>query len=416
MYDRRRIGRGNCQILGLFILLFFCFSLVCSFFFAQQASAVQTIPYKVNFQGYLRASSGEPLADGQYNVTFRLYDASTGGTLAWTEVRQETSRIALTDGYFSVQLGDVTALSPSLFQSQTLHLEVELPTPATATCSTNGCASYTEGPMTPRQPLASSPYAFNADQLDGYEASDFAVGGEDNVFSGTNLFKTTNAVAFSIQDANGGSLLAADTTNMSVTIGSGGSGVALSMNGIALTGDARPTRTISLSPEYAGATFQGDGTNNNGSLSSDFCSDGSQLAVNVEACGTPFGSVQSYYQWASAEVTAQDYDIYVRYRIPADYDTGSMTNLTFDGYTTSTDQSLSLVLYDKTGTQCTTTGTVGNLSTEINRWSAYQTSGTPVSMCTVLPNDYVTFSIRLTAANGGSVRIGDISFDYRSTF
>lgn len=415
MYDRLRIGKGNRQVVGLFVLLFFCFSLFYSLLFAQQASAVQTVPYKVNFQGYLRSSTGEALADGQYNVTFRLYDASTGGVLVWTEVRQETSRVTLADGYFSVQLGDVAALSPSLFQSQTLHLEVELPTPATATCSTNGCASYTEGPMTPRQPLASSPYAFNADQLDGYDASEFTLGAGDNLFTGMNTFKTDNSAAFAIQSSNGDSLLAANTATMQVTIGAATDGVRLSMNGIELLGSARAARTVTLSPEYSGATFTGDGTNNNGNLSSDFCADGSNLAVNLTACAAPFGSMHSYYQWTTAEVTAQDYDIYVRFRMPSDYSTGSMSDFTIKSFTASTNESLVMSIYDNTGTEISTTGTVGNIESETGSWQTYAALNN-ANANGVVANEYITFKLSLVATNNGTVRVGDISFDYRSEF
>ena len=81
-------------------------------------------------------------------------------------------RIQVTNGLFSIQFGDTgqgdPALSPSIFSTANLrYLEVELPSTATNNCATNGCASFTEGPFTPRQPLASSPYAFNADALDG---------------------------------------------------------------------------------------------------------------------------------------------------------------------------------------------------------------------------------------------------------
>jgi hypothetical protein len=147
------------------------------------AAAVQSVPYKINFQGRLTDASGNALSDGSYNIKFRLFDAATSGTNRWEADRVRGSsdyRVSVTNGLFNIQFGDTTkgdpALSPSLFNSQTysaLYLEVELPTPATATCATNGCAGFTEGAMTPRQPLASSPYAFNADALDGLDSSSF---------------------------------------------------------------------------------------------------------------------------------------------------------------------------------------------------------------------------------------------------
>lgn len=206
---------------GLLLLIFcvWCFLIIGS----QAVAAAQTVPYKVNFQGRLADATGVSMPDGLYNMTFRLFSGATGGSAVWTEVRQTTSRVTLTNGQFNVQLGDVSALSPSLFTAQPLYLEVELPTPASATCSTAACAVYTEGPMTPRQPLASSPYAMNADTLDGLDSAAFAQLGVGNVYAGTNLFKnaSNSSAAFGVQQADGTSLFAVDTSAGAVSLGSG---------------------------------------------------------------------------------------------------------------------------------------------------------------------------------------------------
>lgn len=185
------------------------------------AHAVTTVPTKMNFQGRLTNSSGNILADGSYNMTFRLYTASSGGSAVWTEVRDTTNRVAVANGLFSVRLGDVTSIPASLFASGSLYLEIELPSPATATCSTAACASYTEGPMTPRNQLATSAYSFNSETLDGLDSSAFAQLTASNTFTNNNLIKTTSASAFGVQDASGSALLSADTLNGNVMIGAG---------------------------------------------------------------------------------------------------------------------------------------------------------------------------------------------------
>lgn len=167
----------------------------------QPTAAAQSIPYKVNFQGRLTDNSGNILADGYYNIKFRLYDALTAGTLKYTEDRIYAgatpgpapgafdNRVQVINGLFNIQFGDVTTLSPTLFSGVfPLYLEVEMPTPATATCSAVSCGVYTEGAMTPRQPLASSPYAFNADTLDGADSAAFAQLATANTFTAANLF------------------------------------------------------------------------------------------------------------------------------------------------------------------------------------------------------------------------------------
>lgn len=189
---------------------------------SSQIHAAQTVPYKVNFQGRLTNTTGNVMPDGLYNIKFRLYNVVSGGTVVWSELRETTNRIQVTNGLFSVQLGDVTALSSSLFTSQPLYFEVELPTPVTATCSTAACASFTEGAMTPRQPLASSPYAMNADTLDGIDAPSFARRDLANTFTNTQLFKNSadSIAALSVQNAAGTNVLVIDTTNQRIGVGS----------------------------------------------------------------------------------------------------------------------------------------------------------------------------------------------------
>ena len=185
--------------------------------------AAQTVPYKINFQGRLTDNSGNVLSDGLYNVKFRLFDALTVGTNKWEGDRIITAtdnRIQVTNGLFNIQFGDTAsgdpALSPALFASATfpLYLEVELPTPATASCATNACAVFTEGAMTPRQPLASTPYAFNADKLGGLDSTAFAQLGTSN----TGSLTVTGALQGSTANFTGGAALTLGSTTNAATI------------------------------------------------------------------------------------------------------------------------------------------------------------------------------------------------------
>ncbi len=120
--------------------------------------------------------------------------------------------VSVTNGQFSIRLGDVTTLPASLFASGNLYLEVELPTPATATTSS---PSWAEGAMTPRNILATSAYAFNSETLDGIDSDSFAQIGKSNTFKND----TNSTSAFSIQTSSGSKLLTADTTNANIVIG-----------------------------------------------------------------------------------------------------------------------------------------------------------------------------------------------------
>lgn len=55
----------------------------------------------MNFQGRLTDSTGAIMPDGLYNMQFRLYTVASGGTATWSETRQTTSRVQVTNGLFS---------------------------------------------------------------------------------------------------------------------------------------------------------------------------------------------------------------------------------------------------------------------------------------------------------------------------
>ena len=121
-------------------------ALVACFASSDSAFAVQSVPYKMNFQGRVTNSTGNPLAAGTYNMKFSIYSAASGGTLLWSEQRQNSASTGVsvaTGGLFSVQLGDVVSLPPSIFNNANkIYFEIELPTPATATCTSASCESY----------------------------------------------------------------------------------------------------------------------------------------------------------------------------------------------------------------------------------------------------------------------------------
>ncbi len=137
----------------------------------------------------------------------------------WSEDRlvSASQGVTVTNGTFSLQLGSVSALPASLFASGDLYLEVEFPTPATATTSS---PTWTEGPMTPRNQMATSAYAYNAETLDGLDSANFAQLSVSNTFSSANTIQATSATAFRVQSAAGAnSFLSVDTSGSQITIG-----------------------------------------------------------------------------------------------------------------------------------------------------------------------------------------------------
>ena len=85
-----------------------------------------------------------------------------------------------------------------------------------------------------------------------------------------------------------------------------------------LFGTARHITAVTLAPEYAGATLTGDGTNNIGTMTSDFCSNTGALAIATAICSVA-GDVHNYYSWTATATAVADYDIYVRYQVPSDF-------------------------------------------------------------------------------------------------
>src|SRR5437016_3397558 len=72
--------------------------------------APAAVPRTILFQGKLANAAGEPVPDGPQMVTFRLYDALTGGNLLWSE----TKTVTVLSGGFATALGDTTAFPASL--------------------------------------------------------------------------------------------------------------------------------------------------------------------------------------------------------------------------------------------------------------------------------------------------------------
>jgi hypothetical protein len=172
--------------------------------------------------GRLLDSAGAPVADGLYNMKFALYTVSTGGSSVWNETRENNGtdyRVQVTNGLFTTKLGQASALSASLFASGNLYFDITQATPATATCSTTGCATW-ESPMTPRHQLSTSAYAFNSETLDGLDSTAFAQLGTTNTFTSTNTIQTTSTNAFKVQNASSLAVLTANTSGNALQVGS----------------------------------------------------------------------------------------------------------------------------------------------------------------------------------------------------
>src|SRR5262249_61941171 len=103
------------------------------------------------YQGKLTDSG--TLANGQYGLQFKLFDALSAGTQQGTT--QTLSNVTVTNGIFTVPL-DFGAC-PTCFNGSARFLEI-------AVRPTSGGRFTT---LTPRQPITSTPSALNAARLGG---------------------------------------------------------------------------------------------------------------------------------------------------------------------------------------------------------------------------------------------------------
>src|SRR5215813_9184970 len=133
------------------------FVVVFSLLIGASTNPVSAQSTAFTYQGKLTDSGN--LANGQYDLQFKLFDALAAGTQLGTT--QTLSNITVSNGSFSVPL-DFGAC-PTCFDGSARFLEIAV--------RPNGGGSFTT--LSPRQPITSTPYAINAAQLGGLAASGF---------------------------------------------------------------------------------------------------------------------------------------------------------------------------------------------------------------------------------------------------
>lgn len=118
----------------------------------QPAQAAQ--PRTISYQGSLMDGSGLVSPDGSYTMSFRLWDAASGGLLLW----QETDTVSVAAGLFNVTLGKNSPFTQTFTNPYWLGITVG-----------------TNPELTPRVKLSASPYAMHAvaaDSLTGGQPGD----------------------------------------------------------------------------------------------------------------------------------------------------------------------------------------------------------------------------------------------------
>jgi hypothetical protein len=99
------------------------------------------VPRTLNYQGYLTSPSGAAINNSTLPLTFKLYTTASGGT----EIYSETQPVNAVNGIFNALIGSFIPLTLAFDQPYFVGISV---------------AGDPE--MTPRQPLAASPYAIRS--------------------------------------------------------------------------------------------------------------------------------------------------------------------------------------------------------------------------------------------------------------
>ena len=171
------------------------------------SSITQSVPGKMNYQGYLQDVSGEyPYQNGTYTLDCRIYNSETGGTCLWGG----RYRAYVKNGYFNIMLGDenatqnlddmsgITYTGAANFwkalwgandTDTTRYLGV------TVHEDSNGSTIDNPTEIMPRQQLLTSPFAFRAQsaQYASEAKENFTVGGNLTVNGTTTFSGTINA-------------------------------------------------------------------------------------------------------------------------------------------------------------------------------------------------------------------------------
>jgi hypothetical protein len=120
------------------------FSFTALFLITFFSNTIAQIPRLINYQGMLMGNNSQPVPNGNYDLTFKLYDESS--TVIWTEVHNQT---AVSNGLFQVILGTITPFGIPFDNPYTLGIQVG-----------------SDAELQPRTPLTSVAYSIRAEDAD----------------------------------------------------------------------------------------------------------------------------------------------------------------------------------------------------------------------------------------------------------
>ncbi len=135
-------------------------------------SITSVIERTITYQGILKTSTGTPVPDDTYDLTFRIYKQAAGGAALWTS---PSIPITTAAGLFSALLGPI-----SLPFDTTYYISIQVAGDVEMSRQKLTMAPYSAASDTAN-------YALNADRLDGQHAGAFAVVGHTHVITSADI-------------------------------------------------------------------------------------------------------------------------------------------------------------------------------------------------------------------------------------
>lgn len=212
MWCRLPTGIGRLRALRFAALSLLVVAFITTLITSHDAHATTGVNQTISFQGRIQYSGGGVVADGNYNIQFKIYQdgagtsaGNPGGTLKWTESHINnggTAGVQVKNGYMTVTLGSVTPFGTSVDWNQdTLWLSMNIAGSAAA-CTTFGTAPCTaDGEMLPMQRMTAVPQALNSKAVGGKTADELVQLGQ-----GSQTDSTDNSSIF-INKTGSGNLI-----------------------------------------------------------------------------------------------------------------------------------------------------------------------------------------------------------------
>lgn len=218
MWCHLSTGIGLRRSLRFVALALLFVALTTTLLFAHVTHAANGTTKTINFQGRLQTAAGAVVADGHYNMQFKIYQdgagtaaGNPGGSLKWTESyvnNNADSGIEVRNGFFSVSLGSTNPFGTSVdWDQDTLFLSMNVAGSAAA-CTTFGSAPCSaDGEMLPMKRITATPYAINSGMLAGKTADNFL-----QLAQGVQTDASTNTSSIHINKTGSGNLIQLQNT------------------------------------------------------------------------------------------------------------------------------------------------------------------------------------------------------------